>query len=261
MNPIPNPLNSAVIPDELLKAYDNQGYVRIPGFLDQTAVEDIRANMKRFIVEELPKLPHSEVFYENKQDRSTLKQIAKIHQWDDYFQRLFLKGRFFDLAEQLMGRAVVGVNLQYFDKPPVIGAPTPPHQDCFYWKITPMEGLTMWLALEAVDEENGCVRYISGSHRQGMRMHGKSGTLGFSQGILDYSAEDRLNEMPISAQAGDLLVHHALAIHRADGNRSATRTRQALGFMYYSARAREDSETINKYQADMLRDMKNEGKI
>lgn len=178
-----------------------------------------------------------------------------------FFEQLFLKSRFFALAEHLLGRPALGKNMQYFNKPPGIGAPTPPHQDGYYWKITPMEGLTMWLALEDVDEENGCVRYVPGSHRRGFRSHGKTGTLGFSQGITDYGPADTAVEVCMNAKPGDLLVHDAYTIHRADGNHSTTRTRQALGFIYFSARAREDTTAVRDYQSNLTREMVAQGKL
>ncbi len=58
----------------------------------------------------------------------------------------------------------------FFNKPPHDGLPTPTHQDGYYIKLEPPEAVTMRLALEATDEENGCMRYscmryIRGSHR------------------------------------------------------------------------------------------------
>ena len=35
--------------------------------------------------------------------------------------------------------------------------------------LTPCEALTMWLALEEVDEDNGCVCYVTGSNRDDSR--------------------------------------------------------------------------------------------
>ena len=53
-------------------------------------------------------------------------------------------------------------------------------------------------------------------------------TLGFSQGIVGYpTALERESETPFPAKPGDLLVHDAMTIHRADGNRSMTRSRRA----------------------------------
>jgi phytanoyl-CoA hydroxylase len=63
------------------------------------------------------------------------------------------------------------------------------------------------------------------------------------------------------AKPGDLLVHDALTIHRADANRSCTRSRRALGFIYYSQRAREDREAHTMYQRRLAEDLKSKGKI
>lgn len=127
--------------------------------------------MARFIDKVVPTMPPERVFYEDKGDRSTLKQLQQLGTHDPWFREQFEAGPFRRLAEQLLGGPVVPKNLQYFNKPPGVGKPTPPHQDGYYFKIEPCEALTMWLALEPVDEETGCVRYLPGSHRAGMRPH------------------------------------------------------------------------------------------
>lgn len=107
----------------------------------------------------------------------------------------------------------------------------------------------MWLALEDADEENGCVRYVKGSHLKPMRPHARTQTAGFSQGIIDYGiADDLINEVAVPAGPGDLLIHHAMTIHRADGNSSLSRSRRALGLIYFSESAKEDSEAKAAYQ-------------
>jgi phytanoyl-CoA hydroxylase len=142
--------------------------------------------------------------------------------------------------------------MQYFNKPPRIGQPTPAHQDGYYFMLEPNEAVTMWLALEPVDEENGCVRYVRGSHKHGLRPHGRTQVLGFSQGMTDFgTADDLRNEVFFPCQPGDLLVHHALTIHRADGNPSEHRTRKALGFIYYARHAQEDVVKKQAYQESL----------
>ena len=76
----------------------------------------------------------------------------------------------------------------------------------------------VWIALDPVDEENGCVRYVPGSH----------------------------------LQPGDVLVHHAMTIHRADGNTS-DRHRRALGAVYFSRRSVQDAERLAAYQKTLER--------
>jgi phytanoyl-CoA hydroxylase len=120
----------------------------------------------------------------------------------------------------------------------------------------------MWLALEPVDAENGCVRYVRGSHHGGIREHGRTQTLGFSQGVVDFPRpEDTADEVAMPAAAGDLLAHDALTIHRAEANASKTRTRRALGFIYYGERAREDRAAHEAYQQQLATELKVAGKI
>lgn len=248
--------------DALIDCLSRDGYVALPGFLEGDELSELLENVERFIQEIVPQIAREDAFYEDRADTRTLKQIQKMDQHDSWFGGLFSQGRFRELAELCLGGAVVPRNLQYFNKPPGVGRPTPAHQDGYYFMLDPCEAVTMWLALDHVDDENGCVRYVPGSHLNGMRDHARTQTLGFSQGIVDYpTADDESAEVAITAEPGDLLVHHAMTVHRANGNTSRTRTRRALGLVYYSERAREDSERHAEYQKQLKEDMTAQGKI
>ena len=227
--------------------FREDGFVFLPGFINEEEVQQIHVRLQKLIKEKVPDMPPEHVFYEDRDDPSTLKQLQTLFSYDDFFYRLMFRSRFEELASVLLDDGVVGKNMQYFNKPPLTGKPTPPHQDGYYFMLEPNEAVTMWLGLDPVDEENGCVRYLKGSHRRGMRPHGKTGTLGFSQGITDYGKEvDK--EVWWVTKPGDLLVHHSLTIHRADANRSSDRTRKALGFIYYAQKAKEDTAAKTAYQ-------------
>jgi phytanoyl-CoA hydroxylase len=241
--------------------FEQDGFVAVPRFCDAAELQALEAALARFIAERVPALPVEHVFYEDKANLGTLKQIQRMHEHDDFFGEFF-EGKPKRLAEEILGEKVVGKNLQYFNKPPALGQATPPHQDGFYFMLEPCRALTMWMALDMVDEENGCVRYVRASHTRGMRPHGRTKTLGFSQGITDFAqSADSKNEVACLAQPGDLLAHHALTIHRADANASATRTRRALGFIYYGESAREDLAAHKSYQAKLATEMEVAGKI
>ncbi len=247
---------------ELLRAFHTDGFVALPQFVRGEELAELHAKVDRFIQDTVPQMPREKLFYEDKDDAATLKQIQQMGEHDPWFHQLFTSSRFREVAELLLNGSVVPKNMQYFNKPPGVGQPTPPHQDGYYFMLQPCEAVTMWFALDDVDEENGCVRYVRGSHRHGMRDHARTQTLGFSQGIVDFPTDqDLAGEMAIPAQPGDLLVHHAMTIHRADGNRSTARSRRALGFIYYSDRAQEDTEAHAAYQRRLAEEMKSQGKI
>jgi len=234
---------------EIKEEFQKNGYVFIPGFLSVDEVEGISQNFNRVIQDIVPNMPENKVFYEDKNDASTLKQVMDIHSHDNFFKDVLINSRFKELAEFLLDDKVIGKNLEYFNKPPRIGKPTPPHQDGYYFMLNPSIAVTMWMALEPADEENGCVKYVKGSHLKGMRPHGRTKTLGFSQGIIDFGTdEDIANEVSFPTKPGDLLVHHSLTIHRAGGNISETRSRKALGLIYFGESAKEDVEAKAAYQ-------------
>ncbi|MEO5995487.1 MAG: phytanoyl-CoA dioxygenase family protein [Chitinophagaceae bacterium] len=246
----------------LIVSFRENGFVLIPGFLDGDDVATIHGHLEKLIKDKVPSMPPEHVFYEDKNDPSTLKQLQNLYSYDPFFYEMMFRSRFKDLASLLLEDEVVPKNMQYFNKPPKKGQATPPHQDGYYFMLDPNEAVTMWLGLEDVDPENGCVRYIKGSHRKGIRAHAKTQTLGFSQGISDFGTDDdKRDEVFFATKAGDLLVHHSLIIHRADGNNSKHRTRKALGLIYYAARAKENTASKEKYQQQLVEEMKKKALI
>jgi phytanoyl-CoA hydroxylase len=231
----------------LKKRFDEQGYVVIRGFLSGQAFGILKQELDRYIHECAPELPREDVLYEDPNSSETLKQLARMKQNDPFFDDLLQQAQWIGLAETLLADKVVPQEVEWFNKPPKIGKATPAHQDGYYFMLEPNEAVTMWLALDPVDESNGCMRYLAGSHRRGLRPHTSTQVVGFSQGIVDYGEMDRQAEVPIHAEPGDLLVHHALTIHRADDNRS-DRHRRSLGFIFYSAHAQQDKKRLAAYQ-------------
>jgi phytanoyl-CoA hydroxylase len=238
-----------------LNAFKDDGFIAVPRFCNPSELSSIESALAHFIDDRIAHLPTEDVFHEDKTQSESLKQIQRMHEHDEFFGS-FMESSPKRLAEELLGEPVVGKNLQYFNKPPGIGQATPAHQDGYYFMLEPCRALTMWMALDPVDEENGCVRYIRGSHLDKMRPHGRTQILGFSQGILDFGREkDLKDEVPCPANPGDLLAHHALTIHRADANLSRTRSRRALGFIFYGESAREDKIAHETYQKNLAEEM------
>lgn len=242
----------------LKEAFDKDGYVYIPGFLSQQEVGELNENIRRFVSEKLSAMATNHYFYEDKNDTTTLKQMQDLEKYDAYFKTLAIGSKYEELAKALLGEDVVCKTVEYFNKPPKIGKPTPPHQDGYYFMLNPQQAATMWLALENVDEENGCVKYVKGSHLKGMRTHGRTSTLGFSQGIVDFGTEEDVkDEVAFPANPGDLLVHHSLTIHRAGANTTTDRTRKAMGLIFFGISAKEDKVAKEKYAQQLATEIKN----
>ncbi|MCC6000277.1 MAG: phytanoyl-CoA dioxygenase family protein [Pararhodobacter sp.] len=69
-----------------------------------------------------------------------------------------------DMVEQLIGPDIILWGSMLFAKPPAVGKGVPWHQDGKYWPIEPLATVTVRVAIDGSDRENGCMQYIPGSH-------------------------------------------------------------------------------------------------
>ena len=120
---------------------------------------------------------------------------------------------------------------QLFCKPASDGGVVAWHQDFSYWTWTkPRAHLTCWIGLDDVDESNGCLWYVPGSHRWGLLpMTGLAGSdMDTVKQVLDTEQQRQLNENKEAAvlSAGYATLHHPLMMHGSYGNAS-TRQRRA----------------------------------
>jgi len=107
------------------------------------------------------------------------------------------------------------------------------HQDNGYGPLLPETAVSCWLALDDVNQFNGCLWIIPGSHTRGNLTHlgGKS-----RERLAVVSDEERA--VPIPLAAGECVLFHGLTLHMSKGN-STTKMRRAFFFRYADADAIE----------------------
>jgi phytanoyl-CoA hydroxylase len=230
----------------LQEGFERDGFVHIESFLSAQEIDQVETHLKDYIESIVPTLAKSEAMYEDYNDPRTLKQLFYMHLRDPFFSQLLDNPRIVGLAAALLKNKVVSKNVNFLNKPAGSGKPTPPHQDGFYYSLTPNEALTIWIPLDDVDHENGALHYVKGSHKRGMLSHTASNVLGFSQRLPGVNTAEIGEEVTCQAKRGDCLIHHSLTIHSADGNRSK-RTRRALALVYYAERAKVDEGAQQRY--------------
>jgi hypothetical protein len=251
------------LPPTLKPDFDRDGFVAVDPLYDAADMAAINAEVARFLVEGVPGMPPEQVYLEDRKDPTSIKQLQKLFDYSPFFHAMMFDGPIRRIAAEVLGDEAVPVNMQFFNKPAGIGQPTPPHQDGYYFHLDPPAAVTGWLALEPVDQENGCIHYVRGSHRgEGFRPHGFTGVLGFSQGMTDFGTpEDKAGTVACPGGPGTFLIHHSKTVHWAGPNNSPTRSRRALGFIYYAAGARVDVAAKEAYQKALDARLKSEGRI
>jgi phytanoyl-CoA hydroxylase len=229
--------------------YDRQGFTIVRQLLPEAGFAELRENLDRYVREIVPNLPPTDAFYDvDKSQPETLKQLHRMGQ-DAFFEAYRQQPAWRALAEALVGETVTTDEPEWFNKPPLSRQGTPPHQDNFYFCLRPCHVVTLWMALDEIDEGNACLRYVPGSHLGPVRPHGRSAVLGFSQGITDFGPEDEAVEVPILLQPGDVVAHHGNLIHRALPNVSTTRHRRAFAMVFRGVSCQRDEEAYARYRA------------
>ena len=113
------------------------------------------------------------------------------------------------------------------------------HQDFSFLPLDRPDGLTLWVALDDITPENGCLYYLFGSHLLGER-RANWGMTGEDDPRASLPAMDVAPDelgVAVAARAGCAIAHHANLWHRSPANRSGRPRRSwALSFVSPDAR-------------------------
>lgn len=200
----------------LIEAYRRDGVVRIPGFLTPSEVAAVRAELERYIRDDLASKPADARTFEK--DESTVRNLWRLEQHNAFFHQLGERADIRTLVAPLVNGEPVLCGVETFNKPALIGSGVPCHQDNAYFCQSPPDMLTVWIAIDAVTPANGPVFFIQGSHLQGMQPTRPSGVRGNSIGLAEPP------DLPLDQQfcgllaPGDATIHHCETIHHSAPN-------------------------------------------
>ena len=129
-----------------------------------------------------------------------LVALSHVHEFVPRLQALIEEGMLHSLASDLMRGQPRLIGSQLIVKPAYCPEQVLWHRDTEYAPTLCSDGLTFWLALNAVTAENGCLWYLAGSHEQ--------------------RPESPPHTVPeaMLMQGGDLAVHRRNTLHRSGPN-------------------------------------------
>lgn len=147
------------------------------------------------------------------------RKIPRAFTRHEAFRKFVLDPTLTKILESLLGAPPLLLTDQVFMKPPRHGSAKPYHQDNAYFRIHPADqAITAWIALDDVDVANGCLRYISGSHQDGILPHQQLDKM------YDLSPPTELIDMSREAlapvRAGGVVFHHCQTLHTSHRNTS-----------------------------------------
>jgi ectoine hydroxylase-related dioxygenase (phytanoyl-CoA dioxygenase family) len=142
------------------------------------------------------------------------------------------------LGATLLGVAPEEVSfggLMMLYKPPAAGRDAPWHQDEAYWELPDQRchSLSVWMPIDDVSVESGCMQYIPGSHARDLLPHRKPP--GVEPIVVD-APFDAVSAVACPMRAGGAVLHHCHTLHYSAPNTS-DRPRRAFTTIVHGPRS------------------------
>ncbi|MGJ3238024.1 MAG: phytanoyl-CoA dioxygenase family protein [Anaerolineae bacterium] len=164
-------------------------------------------------------------------------ELDKPHFTDPRLFEFLMSDEVLDIVEPLIGPNIGLWSSHFISKEPLVGRATPWHEDSKYWegRLDSMDKIvTVWLAIDKVDRENGCMRVIPGTHNNGF-----SDYEAVDKSTNTFSSEIKADQVDadkavyFELEPGYASLHDGRIIHGAEANTSPRR-RAGYTMRYFS---------------------------
>jgi phytanoyl-CoA hydroxylase len=223
-----------ILTEEEIAQFHRDGYITLRGVMTEEELAPLEAEFTRFVTGQVPGMGKDFCDmsgpYDRKFEDFSLVNAVLPRRYEPALRDNLYELRAASISRQLLGDTATLDYDQFLAKRPAKpDAVFTMHQDLGYWPTGTPEPLTATcsLALDDADPENGCLKVVPGSQKQGLRPHrplmgddrSKSHILS-----VELTAEDEVVELPL--KRGDITVHDELIVHGSGGNSSPDRWRR-----------------------------------
>jgi len=161
------------------------------------------------------------------------------HFYHPELMRWLLHPAVLDLVEPITGPDILLFSSHFICKPAGDGQRVPWHEDSAYWRGTwdPMDVVTVWLAIDGSDEENGCMKVVPRTHHHGYSEYADLNERAVFGNEIKAGTFDAKRAVSCIRAPNHASLHHAKLIHGSNANTSARR-RCGYTMRYISAAAK-----------------------
>ena len=224
--------------EDQVNFYRDNGYLVLPGHLPSDIIDKARS--------EIDVLSAHAATIDQSDDKIDLEEthtrtdprIRRIKRPDlqsDFFRSLLNNDLILGPARSLLGDDIRLQTAKLNMKKAQYGAPVQWHQDWAFYPYTNDDVLAIGIVFDDMDEENGPLQVIPGTHRGPVLNHHNNGYFHGSVDLAEagLSLDDAVS---LKGPAGTVSIHHARVLHGSALNRSA-RDRKMLFYEMMAADA------------------------
>ncbi len=207
---------------EQVESFNENGYLRIPRVYTADEVEAMRTELDRLVQDWATTNmgwsgPWRQVYMSPEvEQRSMLTHLHDLHFYSQAWCHAVTHPRLAAAMADLLGPNVELHHTTLHVKPPETGMPFPLHQDSPFYQHEGFGYVDALVHLDDTNDENGCLRFVPGSHKTGHLEH-------ITQNCSPHLPTDhwRLeNTVPCPAQAGDVVAFSIYTVHGSFINRT-----------------------------------------
>jgi len=176
-----------------------------------------------------------------------------VHLISPIFDKVVHNSKILDAVESIIGKNILACGTTLFIKDPDEKGFVSFHQDAKYIGLEPYNWVTAWIAVTNSNEENGCMRMWSGTHKTDLKNHTEK--FDYDKGNLltrGQTVENvPLNETePVILNAGQMSLHHPKIVHGSGVNKSKERR---IGFVIQSYIGSNVEQVLGKMYVQKVR--------
>ena len=220
-----------------LKQYEDEGFVSPIDIFSKDKAKEIR-NEIELIEKEMP-------------DELEKSGRYNAHLISPLLDKVTHNSEILDAVQSLIGKDILVCGTTLFIKNPNVKGFVSYHQDAKYIGLEPHNWVTAWVAITDSNENNGCMRMWSGSHKDNLKDHDQNfnerNLLTRGQTINNVPKE---KTTPLILKAGQMSLHHPAVVHGSELNHSNDRR---IGFVIQSYIGTNVKQILGKNSVQLAR--------
>jgi len=203
-----------------IDSFHENGFLHIPQLFTEEEITALSLDLDNLIEEwaitdQGWTGPWREAYFdENLDEQVKLTAMHDLHLYSAAWARAVTNPKLAQALSQLLGSSVELHHSTMHIKPPQTGHPFPMHQDYPFYEHEDGRYIDALVHLDDTFHENGEIRFLAGSHKQGKIPH----VTQFPDGTPcaphlptdEYKLEDTV---PVPAKRGDVVLFHLYCIH------------------------------------------------
>jgi phytanoyl-CoA hydroxylase len=198
---------------DVKEIFSRDGYLVLNDFFNNELMLDLKNEIQRIFNSEENMQCRIEVDQNKLKEQGVFIGVARIN---PIFKELVYEERLLTLLKELLENEVHFTDDKVVFKDANTDFGSPWHQDWYYWKGS--HKVSVWIALDDVNEENGSLMVIPGSHKEQYN-HEDLREDGFSKSVLpEYIKSEQVVSLPVTR--GSIILLNDLTLHASHPNTS-----------------------------------------